>query len=410
MSPTGPFQGQNRASFPPPQPGQTPVSAPWANTAPSWNQPPSTAWSGGVPPWNQTSTPWSNLGSPGYQTGPWTLPATGAAARPPTRKPSWLPRIIGLVVFFLIVAPALSSYLNQVNQPTYPTPVDPQGQATAATSTATNTTSSNTGVNPGGSNRYTPGPPDRNPKAPPLPKTEAEVVKMLTQNPIYAQGLTATACTITDIDLRNAPISAIEAHMNGFVDCLMAAWFPPVVDSGFELPHPSVTVYTSKVTSACGELPLSNAVYCSADQQIYYAADLIEAFPANLQTMRFLAESVIAHEFGHTIQYRTMILISESVLEENASSDADKEDTSRRLEMQADCFAGLFLNSVSQSAGLGPADQQNIVALFRSLGGDIPYADDHGTGSNRAAWVTTGLTSSTVGVCETYTVAPDKVG
>jgi predicted metalloprotease len=232
---------------------------------------------------------------------------------------------------------------------------------------------------------------------------------MLESNPLYAQSLSATRCSITTIDLANAPVSAIEKHMNEFVNCLMVAWYAPVTSAGFELPHPSVTVYTSPITSPCGDLPTYNAVYCTADQQIYYAKDLIEAFPPNLQTMRFLAESVIAHEFGHEIQYRTMILVSAFLLGED-SDDAGALDLSRRVEMQADCLAGVFLASVADSTTLTSTDERNIVALFTSIGTTGLYEDDHGSGANRGYWTAQGLASTTPGVCTTFTAPDDLVG
>jgi len=318
------------------------------------------------------------------------------------RKKSALARVVIFVALFVVAAPVISSIVSNLNQPMYPTYPAPTHTARP---TATATLPTQTGT----AGTYTPGAPDLNPDDPPMPESYDEVNQALDDNPLYAQHLVPTQCTITTIDLVNAPVAQIEQHMNQFVDCLMAAWYPPVTGAGFELPHPSVTVYTSQINTPCGQLPMENAVYCSADQQIYYAQDLIQAFPTNLQTMRFLAESIIAHEFGHTIQYRTMILMSESVLESDATTDDDQLDLSRRLEMQADCFAGVFLNSVSASADLSSADEANIVKLFTSLGGTTPYSDDHGTGTNRAYWAEQGLKSTTPGVCSTFTASASRV-
>jgi predicted metalloprotease len=243
-----------------------------------------------------------------------------------------------------------------------------------------------------------------------MPQTYAEVDRMLKTNPLYSQSLPPTSCSIADIDLTRASITQIELHLNTFVDCLMATWRPPVIGAGFELPHPSVTVYARETTSACGALPMENAVYCSADQQIYFARDLIDAFPHNYQTMRFMAEAVLAHEFGHTVQYRTMILISETVLQEDATTKAAENDLSRRLEMQADCFAGLFFNAVAVSTELTNDDRQNITGLYTTLGGTTAYSDDHGTGANRAHWLGQGLMSTTPSSCSTFTAAASSVG
>ncbi len=307
-----------------------------------------------------------------------------------------------MVIILLVVAPVLASMLNQINQTLFPEP----GRTTTGVPTySPPPMSGNTGA-PG---RYTPGPPDLDPNEPPSPRTYDEIHEMLERNPLYAQALVPTDCTVTTIDLVHGSTSEIEEYMNQFIGCLMSAWYGPVVDAGFELPRPSVTVYTSEITSACGELPMYNAVYCTADQQIYYARDLIEALPNDLRNARFLAESIIAHEFGHTLQYRTMILMSEAIMEVDAASDSEKFDLSRRLEMQADCFAGLFLNSVTESTQLSADDEHNIIAAFTALGGTTPYDDDHGTGANRAYWTAQGLESTLPGICGTFLAPAHQV-
>ena len=311
-----------------------------------------------------------------------------------------LPVVVALAAVFFVVAPLVVAAVSAVRQPTHP------GQARAADGQAGQPTESTT---PTGRPTRSPAPADTHPDDPPVPSTYAEVYQTLESSPLYDQALPPTQCSLTDIDLATASVPAVEEHLNGFVDCLMAVWSGPVADAGFELPRPSVTVYTAAITSPCGELDMTNAAYCTADQQIYYADDLVEIFPSDLWTMRFTTESVLAHEFGHEIQYRTMILTSAAVLAADASTD-DQMDLSRRTEMQADCFAGVFLNSVSGSVGMTTQERQRIVTLFTDLGGTTPYEDDHGTGAHRAAWVTKGLASTTPGVCSTYTAPADSVG
>ena len=304
--------------------------------------------------------------------------------------------LILTLVSLLIIGPIIGAFISDL---TNPTPTRPTNSTyTPSTSKPAPTTTNST--------VYTPGPPDLNPAAPPWP-AYSQIDSILTRSSIYDQTLDPINCQINNVDLINSSVQIIEEHMNQFVDCLMESWYPSVVRADFDLPHPSVTVYTQEITSQCGALPMMNAVYCTADQQIYYARDLIEAFPSSLQAVRFLAESVIAHEFGHAIQYRTMILMSEGMLEEDAATTAEQMQWSRRTEMQADCFAGVFLNSVRDSAQLSDSDEFNIAKLFETLGGDVPNEDDHGMGVNRAAWVTAGMATSSVGVCNTF-IAPDN--
>lgn len=314
----------------------------------------------------------------------------------PAQKKSMLPTIILIVFVLIVVLPMMSSFFSSLNEvqerPTYTPP----------TYTPPNPSSE--------SGKYQPGLPDLNPPEAPMPDTWDDVRAALLNNPLFLEAMPPTDCQIDNVDLEFGAQAAIEQHMNDFVGCLMKAWYPPVTNAGYLLPRPSVTVYNSAVTTRCGELPMYNAVYCSADQQVYYAKNLIEAFPPAIRPMRFLAESIIAHEFGHAVQYRTMILYSEMVLEYEAEDEDTRMSASRRLEMQADCFTGLFLNSVAESTDLTQSDRHNIEAIFSSLGGSTPYADDHGLGSNRAWWTNQGLASTLPSVCNTFTAEEDQVG
>ena len=354
----------------------------------------------GAVPYGQSGLPTTPPypGYPGYQQGPWPEPGLGQT---PTKKKSWLPTLIVVVAVFVIAGPLISSLMSAEPEPA------PRPNPPVYTPTPTSGPTSSTSTTPSGG--YTPGPPDLTPDDPPFPKTDSQIDQILDSSPLYSQSLVPTNCEISTIDLAHAPVADIEAYMNQFVDCLMAAWYTPVANAGFSLPHPSVTVYTQEISSACGQLPMYNAAYCTADQQIYYAQNLIQAFPSSIQAMRFLAESIIAHEFGHAVQYRTMILASEEYREYDALTDDEAMDYSRRLEMQADCLAGSFFNSVATSTNLTSTDEDNIARIFTVLGGTVPYDDDHGMGVNRAYWVEEGLHDWSVGVCNTFTASPDQV-
>ncbi len=258
---------------------------------------------------------------------------------------------------------------------------------------------------------YTPPPPDLNP--PPLPSvsTVAQAQDTVTKDPIYAQTVPGpTLCQVSHIDLTSASSAQLQTYMTNLVGCLMAVWNQPVARAGYELPRPPVIVFTSPVTTGCGKLPTENAVYSGADQKVYYTTDLPQILPPNLQNARFVVEMIIAHEFGHAVQARTGILISFNGLESVASTKSEKNDWSRRGEMQADCLSGLFINSVSKSAGLTQQDFANIEATARAVGDDTIKGTrnvdgNHGLAANREHWVQLGMSSTKVSVCNTF-VAP----
>ncbi len=260
---------------------------------------------------------------------------------------------------------------------------------------------------------YTPPPADLNPPALPVPETVSQAKELLTNNKLYAQTAPRPIrCDVPEINLMTADNATLKKHMEDVMACLMREWIVPVEKAGYQLPRPSVTVYDTPITTKCGKLPMPNAVYCGADQQVYYAKNLPTVVPASIRNSRFVVETIMAHEFGHAIQARTAILISATYFEKNASSTAAANELSRRTELQADCFAGIFLGSVSQSAGMDQQELNNALALFEAIGDDKLSGKDeggHGSSASRRYWGEMGLASTQIGACNTYVAEPSAV-
>jgi predicted metalloprotease len=245
---------------------------------------------------------------------------------------------------------------------------------------------------------------------PPLPdpSTREQQRAYVFDNTLYNQTLSDTVgCTIGNLSVASATPAELEGYLNTYVDCLMETWSGPVTNAGFELPRPTVTVYTEPITTKCGKAETENAFYCGADQQMYLALDLVDLFP-RLEDQRYMVEAIIAHEFGHAVQARTGILLAEYRYEDEASTTAEADQWSRRTELQADCFAGLSLHSIAASTGMTPDDSTNIDRLFTILGDSEPNGD-HGQSVNRVRWVNAGLGSNTPGQCETFSVPANEV-
>lgn len=256
--------------------------------------------------------------------------------------------------------------------------------------------------------------PDPSPPALPSPETYGEATTWLKNNAVYAKSVPVpTACRLDKIDVSSASKSQLETHLNKLTACLWLVWNPPLEAADFTLPRPTVTVYGSAVTTACGDADDHNAFYCSADQQIYYAQDVYEILPRALRNQPFVAESVLAHEFGHAIQARTGILISEGAWAQK-SSESKAAEYSRRTETQADCMGGLFFHAVRDASGMSQTDLKNITVLAKAIGddtlsGDPSIVGDHGLAASRVYWWSLGLDGSKVGTCNTYVAATDKV-
>jgi predicted metalloprotease len=256
--------------------------------------------------------------------------------------------------------------------------------------------------------------PDPDPPALPSPETYDEATTWMKSNAIYSQSVPVpTACKLDRIDVSTASKGSLESHLNELTACLWTVWNPPITAAHFELPRPTVTVYGKSVTTACGQSESHNAFYCSADQQIYYAQNVYEIMPKALRNKPFVAETVLAHEFGHAIQARTGILISESAWQQK-SSESKAAEFSRRTETQADCMGGLFMHAVQNASGMTQTDLANIRQLSGAIGDDVLSGDptivgDHGLSKSRLYWFGQGLGNASVGICNTYVAASDKV-
>ena len=262
---------------------------------------------------------------------------------------------------------------------------------------------------------YTPPDPSTNPPAVPTVKGEADARQVITANALYSQTIPLpTRCVVTAIDLSTAPETQLNDHMSAVIACLMRVWDKTVQDAGYTMPRPPLVIFSSPVSSACGRLTTMNAAYCGSDQKIYYATDLPKAIPNDLRSSRFVVEVIVAHEFGHAIQARTAILSAGHGLEDGASTDAARREWSRRIELQADCFAGMFIHSVAKSAGMTQQDLDNIADLMVSFGDDslsknATVDGGHGTGASRKYWAQLGLASTSLGVCNTFAAPSDEV-
>jgi len=358
-------------------------------------QPPQAGWNAPPPAFGQPSWPTPPVGGvpqqgyrPGYQ--PAGMP--GQFQPPPPRRRSPMGRVLMMLVglcALLLVGVVVANMVNG-NTP---------------------------GVTPRPADNYTPPPPDMEPPDLPAPQTYSEATEWLRNSPLYQQSIVApTDCVdLQPVDALNASEDALNAHLLALTGCLMKVWEAPVEAAGFVMPRPPATVYSQPIQTACGKLERVNASYCGADQRIYYAKPLPRIFPAELQRQKFLMELVLAHEFGHAIQARTGITISSNAWEQRASTKAEANVFSRRLEVQADCLAGMFVQAVGPSQGLTASELDGLRLVAYNLGDDIlsgkPNIDSgHGLGVTRQRWFETGLTGSTsVGQCNTYTVPDPQV-
>ncbi|CAA9400165.1 MAG: hypothetical protein AVDCRST_MAG75-2085 [uncultured Propionibacteriaceae bacterium] len=256
-------------------------------------------------------------------------------------------------------------------------------------------------------------PPDTTPPPLPVPETYEEAEQLLVSNKLYAQNTpTPVRCTATPINVRTAENAQLKNHFEELMECLVRVWGPPVEAAGFQVVRPTVTIYGARVTTKCGDAEV-NAFYCSGDQQVYFSNQLADYVPI-VKREKWAADVVMAHEFGHALQARTAILISSHALGEESGDKRTELELSRRLEVQADCFSGMSMGAMRQSLGISDSDEEGIEATYNAVGDDVVsgkpnVVGNHGLGRSRVYWGSTGLGTSDIGECNTYTAKDDLV-
>ncbi|RMB62063.1 neutral zinc metallopeptidase [Tessaracoccus antarcticus] len=252
----------------------------------------------------------------------------------------------------------------------------------------------------------------------PIPEYESDIAAWLNDNPLYQQQLASPVrCDVGPLeDPASIGDDALQTRMRGFVECLTRVWGPALETSGFEAYQPTLYVYPAgtEVSTSCGTQPSLNAFYCAADQNLYLAADILRILPVAQGKDPVAFDLIIAHEYGHAIQGRTGVFAASHYLV-SQTTGSESLEVSRRIELQADCFAGDGLHSLSESMSLGQTQQDAFKEISYEIGDDrlaqrfdVEMEEgDHGLGENRQLWAARGLTGDALSVCNTF-VAPSS--
>ena len=206
-----------------------------------------------------------------------------------------------------------------------------------------------------------------------------------------------------------------------FVSVVLAdtedVWRQTFSDMGRTYHDPRLILYTGTVESACGMASAaSGPFYCPGDQKVYLDLSFFDQMRQRLNAPGDFAQAyVVAHEVGHHVQDELGILQAANA--ERAHSDKRRSNAiSVRLELQADCFAGVWANRADRmrqilergdiEEGLNAASAVGDDRLQRQARGVVvPDAFTHGSSAQRAHWFKTGLQSGDLKACDTFSAA-----
>lgn len=226
------------------------------------------------------------------------------------------------------------------------------------------------------------------------------------KNAIYKAGaLPRTHCPTRPVSLGSS--SAVRKHLRHLFRCLDKAWAPEMDKAGMEHESPNSVLTAGRGHGACGAYPTPGSgvpYYCPSNNTIYASTTAVTREYSRTPGFGSMAlDSLFAHEYGHHIQNVTGIMTSYSQAARGVGKTT-KLGLSRRLELQATCFAGLFMRSVQGSYAISPSEERTLV-LFNSNIGDWRGPRSHGTPKHNGMWYKQGFDRRKAYQCNTWKIS-----
>ena len=183
--------------------------------------------------------------------------------------------------------------------------------------------------------------------------------------------------------------------------------------AGQQYPKPTLVMFTGATNTACGKgLSQMGPFYCPLDQKVYVDLAFYEELKRRFNAPGDFAQAyVIAHEVGHHVQ--TVLGIADKVQEMKETYRREANQIQVRMELQADCLAGVWANLNHQLKNrLQPGDIESGLNAAAQIGDDmiqrqaqgyvVPESFTHGSSAQRVKWFKTGFQAGNMQACDTF--------
>lgn len=206
-------------------------------------------------------------------------------------------------------------------------------------------------------------------------------------------------------------------EMKQFVATILAetedVWNGIFQANGLTYEQPKLVLFSGQIRSACGfASSASGPFYCPGDHKVYLDTAFFDQLSRQFGASGDFAEAyVIAHEVGHHVQNLTGVLPKFNQMRQRMS-EADANQMSMRVELQADCFAGVWGRFTAQKGILEQGDLEEALNAAKQIGDDtlqkkmqgyvVPESFNHGTSAQRQRWFKAGFDSGKLSSCDTF--------
>jgi predicted metalloprotease len=214
------------------------------------------------------------------------------------------------------------------------------------------------------------------------------------------------------------PQTTSEDDLKRFVSVVLGTtedvWQEILARYGRRYTDPTLVLFSGGVRSACGlGMAQMGPFYCPMDEKVYIDLDFYRELRDRFRAPGDMAQAyVIAHEIGHHVQKLLGIADQVEALRQRMSQ-SQANALQVRMELQADCFAGIWANQAGETKNLiEPGDIEEALNAASAIGDDriqrqtqgyvVPDAFTHGSSEQRVAWFKRGYQSGKLEACDTF--------
>ena len=236
-------------------------------------------------------------------------------------------------------------------------------------------------------------------------------------DPRVILGLAETAQSVQESRAPQGPAKAPTDQAGQFVSGVLLdtekTWNALFKQLGREYREPKVVIFERATRSACGTgQSAMGPFYCPLDQTVYIDLSFYRALQERFKAPGDFAQAyVIAHEVGHHVQNQLGIMEKTQALRQRLN-EAQSNALSVRVELQADCFAGVWAHHAGNRNLLEAGDVEEAMRAAAAIGDDniqrrtqgqiVPESFTHGSSEQRVRWFMTGMKSGQITACNTF--------